>query len=491
MRLFRLMEGTEIIRSKVCLDLEINNICSDSRKAEKNTVFVAIKGINRNGNNYIFDALNAGCSCIITDDENIYYEHEKTILTYDSRRTLAVMWDNFYNNPTKNIKVIGITGTNGKTSTSYYLYEILKSAGKSVGLISSIKCIVNGEKIDYGGGGETVDITSAMTTPDPEILYKVFDNMRKSGVEYVVMEASSHALELSKLYPIEFELGIFTNLSREHLDFHKNMDNYFFSKIKLFCKCRLALINGDDKYGEKIPKFINREFVTYGTSRRCDFRAENINLDTGGTSYTLMGENTSLNIKTMMCGEFSLYNSMAASSGAYLLGVDSESIQKGCKELLKIEGRMECVAEGIFIDYAHSPVAFEKVIASARRLFSDKKLIVIFGCGGNRDKSKRALMGKLTTKMADATIITSDNPRDEDKLDIIMDIEKGIDRNSIFYIVPDRKDAIELGIRMRGDNILLILGKGHENYEIDQNGKHFFSEKEIIKEALLKYESDK
>lgn len=485
MRLFRLMEGTEIIRSKVSLDMEIKGICSDSRKMGDSIVFVAIRGTKRNGNNYVSDVLKNGCKCIITDDEAVFYEYDNTILTYNSRRTLAVMWDNFYKNPTKDLKVIGITGTNGKTSTAYFLYEILRAAGKSVGLISTVKCEINGEVRNYGGGGEISDIVSAMTTPDPEILYRIFNDMKLCGVEYVVMEASSHALELSKLYPIEFELGIFTNLSREHLDFHFNMENYFFSKAKLFCKCRIALINGDDRQVRKINRYINRDFISFGLCRDNQYRAENISVDLKGASYRLVYKNKHINIRTSMPGEFSVYNSMAAACGADLLGIEERYISEGCGRLEKIDGRMERISEGIYIDYAHSPGAFEEVIGSVRSMAGDKKLVVIFGCGGDRDRTKRPLMGKIATKMADVTIITSDNPRGEDKTSIIADIEKGVCKNSIFYVVLDRRDAIELGVKLRGDGILLILGKGHESYEIEKNEKRKFSEADIVRNALI------
>ena len=433
-------------------------------------------------------ALDLGCVCIITDDENIYYEYDKTVLTYDSRRAIAVLWDNYYENPSKKLKIIAITGTNGKTSTAYFTYSILKESGKRVGMISTVKCLINDKLFSYGGGGESVDIESAMTTPDPEFLYLILHNMVLCDVEYVVMEASSHALELSKLYPLEFEAGVFTNLSREHLDFHRTMENYFLSKVKLFYKCRYALINFDDAYIKRIPRYLNREFITFGFSRGSDFYADNILLTEKGTEYTLKYKKSELPIKTNICGSFSVYNSLAAASVAYILGIDLKNIAKGIERVEKIEGRIECVSQGIYIDYAHSPQAFCEIIKTVRSFASNKRLVIIFGCGGDRDKTKREIMGKYASRLADAVIVTSDNSRTEDKMNIIKDIEKGIDKKSEYYIVPDRKNALELGVKLKRDGILLVLGKGHENYEIDMDGKHYFCEAEIIKQAVLKYE---
>ncbi len=489
MKLFRLVEGIEIIRSKVHFDIDIKNICSDSRKAMKNSVFVAIKGLNRNGNNYINEALEKGCDCIITDDESVYFEYENTVLTYNSRRALAVLWDNFYKNPSKKLKIIGVTGTNGKTSTSFFLYNILKRANKKVSLISTVKCLINDVDVELEGGTEVTDAVSAMTTPDPEVLYKLLYRMVNENTEYLVMEASSHALELSKLYPIEFYIGIFTNLTCDHLDFHGDMENYFISKMKLFCKCEYALVNGDDKYGRKMPRYINRDFISYGLSRKNDYYADNISIGMNGISYSLNSNGLFLELESPISGIFSVYNSMAAAVASYIIGVENSCITGAIHDLKGIDGRMERISDDIYIDYAHTPDAFEEVIKCFKDISKNKKLIVLFGCGGDRDKTKRRVMGKIASEMADMVIITSDNSRSEDKEAIIADIITGINKNKPFYVVPDRREAIELAVGLREDNVLLILGKGHEKYEIDKNGKHYFCEAEIIKQALRKYEA--
>lgn len=489
MKLFRLIEGIEILRSKVHFDIDIKNICSDSRKASENSIFVAIKGLNRNGNTFIKEALEKGCSCIITDDESVYFEHENTVLTYDSRRALAVLWDNYYKNPSKKLKIIGITGTNGKTSTAFFLYNILKRTNKSVALISTVKCVINDALIDFGGGTEVADTVSAMTTPDPEILYMLLNKMVEENTEYLVMEASSHALELSKLYPIDFYIGIFTNLTPDHLDFHGSMENYFISKMKLFCKCKYAIINGDDKYGRRMPRYINRDFISYGLSKKNDYYAANISLGMDGVSYNLNYRRNTFAVKTQINGIYSVYNSMAAIVAALIMDVERASITSSIRDLKGVDGRLEKISEGIYIDYAHTPNAFEEVISCVREFSKNKKIIVLFGCGGDRDKTKRGAMGKIASEMADVVIITSDNSRSEDKEAIIGDIITGINKNKPFYVVPDRREAIELGVGLREDNILLILGKGHEKYEIDKTGKHYFCETDVIKQALKKYEA--
>jgi len=483
-----LLDGITVIKAKTDERLDIKKIASDSRKCQDEYAFVALRGTKRNGNKYIKDALNRGCCCIITDDENSYYEYDNTVLVSDARIAISVMWSNYYLNPSKHLKVIGITGTNGKTSTAHFLYSILKESGKRVGLISTVKCIVNEKIYEINGGGETLDIASAMTTPDPEILYKILHEMKEAMVEYVVMEVSSHALELSKVYPIIFEAGIFTNLSAEHLDFHKTMDNYFSAKAKLFCRCRYAIINGDDPYALKLHKYVNRNFVRYGYSDKCSYKISNQRAYDTGCTYLISCNDLEMNISTKICGDFSVYNSAAAATTASELGIKTEKIIKGIEKVEKIEGRMEKISEGIYIDYAHTPDAMKRVIESVRSINRDKKITVIFGCGGDRDKSKRKIMGEVASKLSDAVIITSDNSRTENTMSIIRDIIGGVKKGLSCFIVPNRKDAIELGVQIRENGVLLILGKGHEKYEICKTEKKFFDEKAIVNEAIYKYD---
>ena len=323
-----------------------------------------------------------------------------------------------------------------------------------------------------------------MTTPDPEFLYKIFYDMKKANVEYIVMEASSHALELSKLYPLEFEIGVFTNLSEEHLDFHKNINDYFLSKLKLFYNCKYAVINYDDSYAKQISRYINKDFITFGKNEESTFKISNIVKKIGGSVYNLIYKDEIINVEISIDGEFSIYNSSVGVICAYLSGVDIDGIKSGAKKLKNICGRIERVKDNIYIDYAHTPVAMENVLKTVRQFSMGKQIIALFGCGGDRDKSKRPKMGEIASRLADVTIITSDNPRSENKMEIINDIKSGVNENTVFYIIPNRRDAIEFALKMMDNHILLLLGKGHEKYEIDVNGMHPFDERKIIDEVL-------
>ena len=407
------------------------------------------------------------------------------ILVENSREALAKLWSNFYKNPSKNMKIIAITGTNGKTSTSYFLYNILKADKKSVGLISTIEILVNNKPIKTSGGSDVIDKYSAMTTPDPEILYYLLYIMKKNGVEYVVMEASSHALAQCKLEGLDVEIGVFTNLSKEHLDYHKTMEKYFLAKEELFKKSRLCVINIDDEFGIMMLNRHKGRSFSVSTSKESDFTIKNIKSNALGVSYTLVSEDESMNISTKVGGSFNAYNSALASICALMLGIEQKSIKQGVFSVTSISGRLERYKnKNIYIDYAHTPFAVEKVINAVKGFGEKHKIIVLIGCGGNRDKTKRAEIGKICTSRADLTIITSDNPRDEEPVDIIKDIFAGV-VNDKCLVIPNRREAIRYatGI-MKKTDILLLLGKGHERYEIDKTGKHDFDERVILEEVF-------
>lgn len=491
MRLSELLKGIDILQSSMELTEEISGIFSDSRIVKSGGAFVAIHGENRDGNDYINEAFIKGASCIITDDYKSFTMNKKCILVSDSRKALAYMWNNYYGNPTSNMKIIAITGTNGKTSCAHYIYKILQTAGKKRGIISTIGCLINDASYEIGGGSEVTDISSAMTTPDPKILYSIFNEMRKSGVEYVVMEASSHALEQSKLSPLCFEVGAFTNLSPEHLDFHKNMEEYYNSKKKLFKNSKIAVINADDEYGKRLLSELSCKLVSFSTRSKADAYASDVKNSESGIRYELnMNNFDRIEIIGNICGEFSVYNTMLATLCALELGIEMGDIVSGIYDTKNISGRIEKVVNrDIFIDYAHTPYAMENVLTTLRKIAPKKRIIALFGCGGNRDKGKRAKMGEIASKLADMVIITSDNSRSESPIAIIRDILNGVGDNTSFVVIPNREAAIYFAIKeMRDNDLLVLLGKGHESYEIDKNGKHYFSEKEIIKRVL---ENDK
>ena len=483
MTLYELLDGVNIVSSKVDLNTEISKPFSDSRKATQNGLFVAIKGESRNGNDYINDALNGGACCAITDDEIVYSKCEKTILVINARHSLSYIWHNFYQKPTKSLNIIAITGTNGKTSCAYYLYNILRCAGEKCGLISTIECLINGVPFLTGGGSEVSDIASAMTTPDPEVLYNIFNEMKEKGVKYVVMEASSHSLSQSKLAPIDFLYGIFTNLSPEHMDYHKDMESYYLAKRSLFDKTQKAVVNVDDDSGRRLSSEIAS--IRCSLMENGDFVATDVFLDENGCDYILKRGKTVINIKGKICGEFSVYNTMLASTCALDMGIEIDKVREGIFLTNKISGRLEKVRDNIFIDYAHTPLAIESALKSIKKIAPQKRIISLFGCGGDRDKEKRPKMGKIATQLSDFTIITSDNSRSESLTNIFRDILSGIDDAVEFCLIPNRKDAIKYGISILKDNdIFILFGKGHENYEITQKGKSYFSEKDIINDAV-------
>ena len=485
MRLNELLDGVEVKSKSVSDEMDIAYIASDHRNLIKNSVFVAIKGTKRDGNDYICKAIEKGCNAIVTENRALCNGDFPYILVNNSRRAISKMWSNFYKNPSKNIKTVAITGTNGKTSSAYFLYNILRIARIPCALISTIGCFINGEEININGGGTVADVVSAMTTPDPEVLYCLYNKMKKKGVKVAVIEASSHALKQERLAYIDIEIGAFTNLSSEHLDFHKNIDDYFKSKEKLFDLCKTAIINYDDEYGKILKEKYDNAY-TYGLNEKCDFCAERVILNLEGCKYRIEHDNSKLEISTEIIGEFTVYNTLLAASCALLLGVNSDDIEKGIKSTISIKGRMQQYRDKpIYIDYAHTPVAMENAIKSIKKLQCNKRIIVLFGCGGDRDKGKRAKMGEIATSLADLTVITSDNPRTENPIEIINDIKSGIIKGAKFIVIPERKDAIKhIAMQMTENDVLLLLGKGHEEYEITIGGKNNFSETKILDEVF-------
>ena len=485
MRLAELLKGIRVLGGGKNLLTDVKGIFSDSRKKVFNGAFVAIKGEKRNGNEYIQEAISNGAVVIITDDENTYEKEKNAVLVESSRRALSYMWDNFYNHPTENINLVAITGTNGKTSCAYYLYNILRTSGKDVGLISTIECLINGERIELNGGSEVLDICSAMTTPDPEILYSLLDEMRAKGVKYIVMEASSHALEQEKLSPLSADYAIFTNLSAEHLDFHKTLEAYYQAKKRLFKEKTISIVNVDDSYGERLKNELDN-VKACSLKKKADFYAENIELLSRGYRYKIKDNNKYNVIDGQINGEFSVYNSLLSLACARSMGIEMQCIVTAISTLNGVEGRFEKIDDSnIYVDYAHTPYAVENVLKELKKITPEGRVFALFGCGGDRDRSKRAKMGEIATLLADVCIITSDNSRSERTLDIIVDIMKGIRDKCELAIIPDREKAILYAIsQLRKKDSLILLGKGHECYQIDNQGKHYFNEREIVRRAL-------
>ena len=484
MNISKIILSNEIIYTNKHLDFEITGIVSDSRNAHNGCAFVAIKGENRDGNDYINDAISKGAIIIVTEEKNANYEIP-IIVVENIRSTYSKMLSRYYNYPTENMKVIAVTGTNGKTTTSHYLYNILKYANMKCGMISTIECLIMDKKEPVNGGGEVEDIYSAMTTPDPGNLYKLLYKMKKKGVEYLIIETSSHALKQRRLDGINVDIAIFTNLSPEHLDYHTTMEDYFITKSLLFEKAKEGIVNISDDYGKKLlSKYEHMHTVSFDSAGIG--RIENIYFCEGTTKFIFNFRGESIELETILQGEYNAMNATLAAYAAKLLNVDNDAIKDGVKSTL-VSGRLEQVYKNVYIDYAHTPLATENVLITLKKTLNGKKIIALFGCGGERDKTKRAEIGKIVSKYSDVAIITSDNSRNEDLFDIIKDIIVGINTSKPYFVIPDRKNAIIYAIKhlVNDDSVLILLGKGHENYQIDKTGKHHFDEKEIIKEGLL------
>ena len=494
------------------MDINISGISNDSRSIKKGYLFAARKGVNVDSNIYIKEAFSKGASAILTDSVGIaekFKNNDIVIITAnDALKAYALISKNFFGNPAEKLKIVGVTGTNGKTTTTFLIKSILDAAGNNAGLIGTI---------DYEIGGNIAK--SNNTTPDAYELNAMFDETVKSGSGHCVMEVSSHSLSQDRVYGIPFDIAVFTNLTRDHLDYHENMEKYYESKRKLFSelllkspkKKKFAVINNDDPYGKRLIGELKSGtenesgLIKYGLSKDSDIYASNINYYKDGLKLDIIfpGNNVAMGIRSNLIGSYNVYNILAAISTAYALSITKENIISGIESLLNVPGRVEKVNTGsagsplVCIDYAHTDDALKRVL-SALRDVGNGSLISVFGCGGDRDKGKRPLMGMHSTNIADISIITSDNPRNEEPLLIIKEIESGIKNATftnksllknqtgghIYTIEEDRIKAIRLALSIAKEkDIVLIAGKGHEDYMIVKENKFHFSDKEEI----LKY----
>ena len=460
-------------------DIIINKIICNSKKVNNNDLFVAIKGTVLDGHDYIDEAIKNGASVIIVDKDRYEEFKSKSVLilkTNNTRKIVSKLACNFYNNPSKEFFLIGITGTKGKTTSSFMIRSILMRAGKKVGLIGTI-----GNYIDSNLISE-----SSRTTPDSIYLQKLFRIMADNKCEYVIMEVSSLGLKYNRVDNSYFNLGVFTNFSIDHIskNEHCNIYDYYFSKLKLFNQVSIGIINIDDNYTNKITSLIdNCNFLTFSIFSNSNLKAKNIIINKTNTIFKVNIYNKEEEIKTMP-GMFEVYNALGSILVSTLLKIDIKYIKEGLKNVV-VKGRSERVNNNIIIDYANNPNSLENILKTINS-YKKGELICVFGCGGNRDKDKRPIMGKISGLLSDYTIITSDNPRYEKKEDIINDIEQGIKKVTNNYkIIVDRKDAIKYAIeKCKKDDIILLAGKGHETYEEINGKKYHFDEREIIKKII-------
>ncbi len=483
-----ILVGINDLKAKGDLDREIKGIESNSKNIKDDYVFVAIKGFETDGHNYISNAIENGAKTIVVEEgfdlKSINFPKDVTvILAKNTREFLAISASNFYGNPSKKLKLIGVTGTKGKTTTTFMIKEILEKAGKKVGLIGTIAIYINGEKIK----------DSDRTTPESLELQQLFSKMLEDGVEYVVMEVSSQSLKLHRVDGCEFDYVAFTNFSEDHISEkeHPNIEDYFESKLKLFKMCKKGFVNIDDLHVSKVPAmFPESEIVRYGIDNSGDFLAKDITITNSYVDFKAKISDRNERIKVDIPGRFTVYNALAAIAICKRLGVDSETIKEALLNI-KVPGRSEMVNNKleipIMIDYAHSPESLQNILKAVKS-YTRGRVISVFGCGGDRDARKRPIMGEISGKIADYTIITSDNPRTEKPETIVAEIEEGIKKTKGKYeVIVDRKEAIKKAIKMANKtDIIVLVGKGHEPYQEINGKKYDFDERKIVKEIIEK-----
>lgn len=497
MRLSKLLEESGIVPENDIVDCEITEIVTDSREACFGCMFICLSGGRADGHKHIREAMLRGAVAVIVQkgtesDVQGVFRYVNVIECENTRHACALLYSAWYGNPAKKLKIIGVTGTNGKTSVTHILKTVFEAALFKCGLIGTVLCS-SGERVIYA---RPDDPFANMTTPDPRQLYRLLAFMVADKVDYVFMEVSSHALKLCKTDAIQFDTAIFTNLTPEHLDFHKDMEDYKSSKAKLFGISDISIVNRDDLSSiDMIKASTGKTYTCSAKGEMADFRAEGIVLGgASGINYTLRSKNIIMKLKCPIPGGFTVYNTLLASCCALLHGISPSVICSAIGSMSGIAGRMEKIKLpseadlSVFIDYAHTPDALENLLNTARE-FRQKgqRIVLVFGCGGDRDKSKRAIMGKIASRLADLSIVTSDNSRSENADNIISEICLGLDKAE-YKIIKDRREAIEYAINnsLAGD-IILLAGKGHEKYEIDSTGKHDFDEKKIVLELVEKY----
>lgn len=461
--------------------IEINNPQYDSRKIKCGDMFFAIGGFNVDGHNFISKAIENGAKTVVVEKDVTLVEGITFIKVENGRRALAIAASNFYNNPSKKMKIIGITGTNGKTTSAFMLKGILEAKGYKVGLIGTIA--------NYIGNKE---IHTEKTTPESLELQQLFKDMVDSDIDYCVMEVSSHSLDLDRVYGIEFSQGIFTNLTQDHLDFHKTFENYFNAKSKLFKICKHSVVNVDDSYGIKLLEKINSRVTTYSIEKESDLKGTDINLESTGIIFNLKGNEKTYKVQLPIPGRYNVYNALGCIGAALDEGIDMDTIIEGLSKVT-VPGRCENLTLGMNLgfqvirDYSHTPDSLKNILENLREL-TKGKLICIFGCGGDRDRTKRPIMGEIGTELSDIAIITSDNPRSEDPYMILEDIKAGVEKSN-YKLIENRREAIKIALLLgEKDDIIVIAGKGHETYQILKNETIHFDEKEVVLELIEELE---
>lgn len=480
MKLRQLLRNIEVLDSCVDMELEISGVAYDSRKVTPGSLFVAITGFASDGNRFIPMAREKGAAVVVTarkPETDVPY-----VLVKNDRLALALIGVNFYGNPAASMTMIGITGTNGKTSVTLLLKHLLEQVlGAKVGLIGTMENLVGDEVIP-----------TERTTPESFELQGLFARMRDAGCTHVVMEVSSHAIALDRVGGVHYDVAAFTNLTEDHLDFHKTMDHYCATKAELFRRCRKGVINLDDSYAKRFLDAATCEVLTTSRKESGGLYAENVELLAEGVSFTAVCGEEKAHIHLPIPGGFTVYNALTVLGVAKQLGISLADSAKALQSAKGVKGRVEVVPTPttpytILIDYAHTPDGLENVLSSVRG-FCKGRLIAVYGCGGDRDPIKRPIMGEIGVRLSDLAVITSDNPRTEDPMAIISDIEKGAAAvGKTYKVIENRIEAIHYAMDIaENDDIIVLAGKGHETYQEIHGVKHHLDEREVVAEYLQK-----
>lgn len=483
MKLHDLLQHLHLLVPYQGTNPEITSIENDNRKVQKGSLFICIKGYTVDGHDFAESAVKNGATAVLA--ERALPLSVPVIVVNDTTRAMAVLADAYYQHPTKKLHLIGITGTNGKTTTSHLIEKIFSDVNRCTGLIGTMYTKIGDQKFE-----------TKNTTPESLVLQKGFKQMLEKGVDTAIMEVSSHALHMGRVHGCDYDIAVFTNLTQDHLDYHKTMEDYRQAKSLLFSqlgntfdanKPKFAILNADDPASDLYRKSTAAIVYTYGIDNNADFHARNIHMTSAGTSFEIVIKEKSYSIHIQLIGKFSVYNVLASIATAFVSGIPMEKIIESIESVKGVDGRFELVNAGqnftVIVDYAHTPDSLENVLKTIQS-FADKKIFVIVGCGGDRDKTKRPLMAEIACRYATDPIFTSDNPRSEDPLTILKDMEDGVLGKS-YITIPDRKEAIVSAVNQAAaGDVILIAGKGHETYQIIGSNVYDFDDRLVAREAI-------
>ena len=475
-----------VVETRGDLDTEIGEITSGSKDKTTRGLFFCIVGARFDAHDYAWEAVENGCVALIV--EHFVDLDVPQVLVSNGRAAMSRIAMAFFGFPSRKMKMVGITGTKGKTTTTYLFKSIAEKAGMKCGIIGSTGSMVGTEHLD-----------SKLTTPDPIDLQRTLKGMADEGVEVVCMEVSAHAIDMCRLDGMTFDVGCYTNLSQDHLDYFYTMERYFETKKRFFTEgmIRNAAVNADDETSRKILADVTVPFLTYGIAVNADVFARDIEITEEGVRFSVQMQGMNdLTVNMRMTGMFNVYNALAAASCALILGIEPERIREGLEALVSVPGRIEMLQTGtpykVILDYSHAPDALENILKTVRQ-FTRNRVILLFGCGGDRDKGKRPMMGEIGGRLADYCILTSDNPRTENPMVILAAIEKGIKPTGRPYeVIENRREAIRRALEIAGDgDVVVLAGKGHETYQEIMGVKRPFNEKTIVSELLLEMQTHK